>query len=57
MRAASVLNYILDLGIDEQRLRLVGYSSNRPKVKISGKEGDELEKARAENRRVSLLIR
>lgn len=57
MRAASVLNYILDLGIDVKRLRLVGYSSNRPKVEIEKLSGDELEKARAENRRVSLLIR
>ncbi|MCB9094932.1 MAG: OmpA family protein [Halobacteriovoraceae bacterium] len=55
-RAASVLNHILELGISPKRLRLVGYASNRPKVSITNKTGDELEKARMENRRVSLLI-
>ena len=57
MRAASVLQYILGFGISERRMRLVGYSNNRPKVSIKGKAGKKLKKARAENRRVSLLIR
>lgn len=57
MRAASVLQYVLETGIKSNRLRLVGYSSNRPKVKIRGKRGKSLRRARAENRRVSLLIR
>jgi chemotaxis protein MotB len=57
MRAASVLHYILRFNLKESRLRLVGYSSNRPKISVENKTGKKLEQARAENRRVSLLIR
>jgi chemotaxis protein MotB len=57
MRAASVLNYLLKFGINARRVRLVGHAANRPKVNIEGLEGSELEEARSENRRVSILIR
>ncbi len=56
-RASSVVHHLLDLGFGEPRVRLVGYASTRPLSKIEGKSGDELTAARAENRRVSLLVK
>jgi len=55
-RSSSVALYLINFGFNEKRLRVLGYASNRPKVKIKGKSGKELEKARAKNRRVSLLV-
>lgn len=56
-RASSVIHALLDFGFAEQRLRLVGYASNRPLTDPQDKSGAALESARAENRRVSLLIK
>lgn len=56
-RAGSVVNYLAQFGFSEARLRIVGYSSTRPRISIKDKFGPALEKARSENRRVSLLIR
>lgn len=56
-RASSVVHYLLNFGIPQQRMRIVGYASTQPKAAISGKSDDALERARSENRRVSLLIR
>jgi chemotaxis protein MotB len=56
-RASSVVQYLLDKGFDERKVRIVGYASNKPKVSIENRSGDELERARAENRRVSILVR
>ncbi len=56
-RASSVILHLRDFGFDALRLRAVGYADTRAIVDITGKSGDELEQARARNRRVSLLIR
>jgi chemotaxis protein MotB len=56
-RASSVLQHLIDLGISDTRVRIVGYASTRPKTDPYNKHGDDLERARADNRRVSLLIR
>lgn len=56
-RASSVILFLRSLGFSAQRLRAVGYADTRPVVEIGGKTGTALERARARNRRVSLLIR
>jgi chemotaxis protein MotB len=56
-RSAAVVNYLLSKGIAEERLRIVGYASNKPKVLFKGKTDQILEGARARNRRVTLLIK
>ncbi len=56
-RAGSVILHLRSFGFAPQRLRAVGYAHTRPVVDIEGKTGEELEGARARNRRVSLLIR
>lgn len=56
LRASTVVHHLLEMGLQEDRLRIIGYASNHPAIPVTGKEGDELEKARAANRRVSLLV-
>ncbi len=56
-RASSVILHLRSLYFPSSRLRAVGYAHTRPVVKVKGLKGEELEKARARNRRVSLLIR
>lgn len=56
LRASSVVHHLIKLGFSEDRLRIVGYAATRPKVSVSGIEGDELDRARAANRRVSILV-
>lgn len=56
-RASSVIHFLLQFGFTESRLRLVGYASTRPINNIAGKTGVALEAARANNRRVSLLVK
>jgi chemotaxis protein MotB len=56
-RASSVVNWLIDFGFGESRLRIVGYAATRPKVDVGKLSGSTLEGARGENRRVSMLIR
>lgn len=56
-RASSVILHLRSLRFSSYRLRAVGYAHTRPVVKTGGLEGEELDDARARNRRVSLLIR
>ena len=56
-RASSVVHYLIDYGFNPGRLRIVGHADTKPKIKIKGKIGKELQMARAQNRRVTLLIR
>lgn len=56
-RASSVVNWLIGFGFSESRLRIVGYAATRPKVDVGRLSGSTLEKARGENRRVSILIR
>ncbi len=55
-RASAVVYELGRMRFRSARLRIVGYASNKPKIDYKGKVGSELEKARAENRRVSLLV-
>lgn len=50
-RAASVARALVDAGIAEQRLRIVGYADTRPIAENGTDQG------RARNRRVSLVVR
>lgn len=56
-RASSVVNWLIDFGFSESRLRIVGYAATRPKVDVGELSGGKLEGARSENRRVSILVR
>ena len=56
-RASTVVRYLIRLGFKQKRLRVVGYASNKPISSIANKTGNRLARARAQNRRVSLLVR
>ncbi|MDE3269155.1 MAG: OmpA family protein [Pseudomonadota bacterium] len=56
-RASTVVRYLMRLGFNKKRLRVVGYASNKPISDIANKTGLKLAQARAQNRRVSLLVR
>lgn len=56
-RSSSVTHHLLEFGFKSSRLRIVGYAANKPKVTLKGKTGKDLDEARAENRRVSLLVK
>ena len=56
-RASSVVHRLLDFGFEPERLRIVGYAETKPKVPYKGLTDEALDSARAENRRVSILIR
>lgn len=56
-RASRVVYELLQVGFTPERLRIVGYADTRPKQSILGLSEDRLEAARAENRRVSILVR
>ncbi len=56
-RAASVVHFLLQLGFNSKRIRLVGYASNKPVNTPEGKTGEALKQARSENRRVTILIK
>ncbi len=49
-RAANVLHYLSDFGVDEQRFSIAGYADTRPKFK------NDTPDARAYNRRVDIII-
>lgn len=56
-RASTVVLYLLRRGFNKKRLRVVGYASNKPISSIADKSGRALARARAQNRRVSLLVK
>jgi chemotaxis protein MotB len=56
-RASNMALHMRLMGFAPERMRIIGYAATRPVVDTEGKYGDELEKARSRNRRVSLLIR
>lgn len=56
-RSASFIHFLTSLGFSKERLRIIGYGATKPKISLKNKKGDALEKARAMNRRVSILIR
>ncbi len=50
MRAANVLHYLSDFGVDEAKFSIAGYADTRPKFTNDTEEG------RAYNRRVDIII-
>ncbi len=50
MRAANVLHYLSDFGVDEKQFSIAGYADTRPKFSNDTPEG------RAYNRRVDIII-
>ena len=56
-RSASMVHHLQEFGIPDVRMRIVGYGSTQPKTPPDGFSGVLLENARAQNRRVSLLVR
>lgn len=50
-RAAKVLHYLSDFGVDEKQFSIAGYADTRPKF---SNDGDE--RARSYNRRVDIII-
>lgn len=56
-RASTVVLYLRHKGFAKKRLRVVGYASNKPIISIARKKGRALARARAQNRRVSLLVK
>ena len=55
-RASSVVHHLLAFGFHEKMVRIVGYADTMPIADPTKKQGKDLEMARSENRRVSLLI-
>ena len=49
-RAANVLHYLCDFGVDENQFSIAGYANTRPKLSNDTEEG------RAYNRRVDVII-
>lgn len=56
-RASNMALHMRLMGFARERMRIIGYADTRPMVDTEGMSGEELEKARSRNRRVSLLIR
>ena len=55
-RGLSLLNQMVKLGVNNNRLSVAGYADTKPAVSIQGKTGQSLEKARAANRRVVIRV-
>lgn len=56
-RASSVAHYLLEMGFKPKRLQIVGFADTKPKAKVSRNNASKASKARAINRRVSILVR
>jgi chemotaxis protein MotB len=56
-RASRVVFHLTKMGFKGSRLRIVGYASTKPRVKMQGLVEGEVGGARAKNRRVSLLVK
>ncbi len=55
-RGVALLNKMRELEVPAERMSVAGFGSTRPKVEVQGKEGAELEAARAANRRVVIRV-
>jgi chemotaxis protein MotB len=55
-RGVALLNNMRELGVPADRMSVAGFGSTRPKVQVQGKDGSELEAARAANRRVVIRV-
>lgn len=54
VRAINIVKYLLDQGIDKERLKAAGYADSRPKENI---ENLTLEQQRQNNRRIVVLVK
>lgn len=55
-RAASVVRYFIELGVDPQRLRASGYADTFPKAPNRGEGGEAIPENQAQNRRVLIKL-
>ncbi len=55
-RAQSVVNYLIEKGVDKDRLQAKGYGETRPIAKNSNEDGTDNEEGRALNRRTEFEI-
>lgn len=55
-RGVTLLRQFRKRGVDEGRMSVVSYAHTRPKIAIEGKVGQQLELARAANRRVVIRL-
>lgn len=55
-RSLALLSYLMKLGFSSETVRLVAYADKKPFKNIEHLEGTELERARSQNRRVTIYI-
>lgn len=55
-RAISVLKLFMEIGVDKDRLKAIGYADSRPKVPNRSKAGEDLPDNQKLNRRVEIMI-
>lgn len=55
-RSLALFKYLKSFDINDREIRLVAYADTKPFENINGLEGDALEQARSQNRRVSIFI-
>jgi chemotaxis protein MotB len=55
-RGVALLSQMARMGVPENRMIVSGYAHTRPKVPYVGKVGEQLEQARAANRRVIIRV-
>ena len=55
-RGVALLNKMRELEVPAERMSVAGFGSTRPKIEVQGKVGEELEAARAANRRVVIRV-
>lgn len=55
-RAASVVRYFIELGVDPQRLRASGYADTFPKAPNRDESGEAIPENQAQNRRVLIKL-
>ncbi len=55
-RAESVVDYLIQKGIEKSRLKPVGYGENKPLVKSTTETGEDIPEAREKNRRIEFTV-
>lgn len=55
-RGVALLSKLRELGVPDSRMSIAGFADTKPKVPVAGKEGKDLESARAANRRVVIRV-
>lgn len=55
-RGVALLNQMRELHVPAERMSVAGFGSTRPKIEVRDKAGEELEAARAANRRVVIRV-